>query len=369
MINDQVVRELAEFDADGAAVTTCYLDVDGRANVRPVDVERELDRLVRRAAAHADDEPSVADDLQRFHAHIRDGFERKGGVRGLAMFSCTPRELWRAIPLPVRVHSRITVGHAPALGQLESVVQELRAIGVILVDRQRARLFIYEMGELVDHSELVDELPRDYDIRDQSARGSVDPHVDELVHQHLRRAADAAFRLFDEHEVGMVTVGGSPEAVNEVEALLHPYLKERLVDRIKVAAGAPVDEVYAQVLEVQAQAERASEAAAVERLRDAVGAGRKGVAGLPDTLAALHERRVDHLLVSDDYEEAGWRCRCGALAAVGPTCASCGGTMERVEDVVEEAVHDALAQSCTVEVCVGNADLDVMGRIGALLRF
>ena len=29
----------------------------------------------------------------------------------------------------------------------------------------------------------------------------------------------------------------------------------------------------------------------------------------------------------------------------------------------------ALAQSCHVEICVDNPDLDVMGRIGALLRY
>jgi hypothetical protein len=43
--------------------------------------------------------------------------------------------------------------------------------------------------------------------------------------------------------------------------------------------------------------------------------------------------------------------------------------MHRVDDVVEEAVEVALTQSCRVAVCEGNADLDVMGRIGALLRF
>jgi hypothetical protein len=40
-----------------------------------------------------------------------------------------------------------------------------------------------------------------------------------------------------------------------------------------------------------------------------------------------------------------------------------------VEDVVEEAVEEALAQSCDVEICVGNADLDVLGCIGAILRY
>jgi hypothetical protein len=43
--------------------------------------------------------------------------------------------------------------------------------------------------------------------------------------------------------------------------------------------------------------------------------------------------------------------------------------MDQVDDVVEEAVEDALAQACKVEICVGNADLDVLGRIGALVRY
>jgi hypothetical protein len=43
--------------------------------------------------------------------------------------------------------------------------------------------------------------------------------------------------------------------------------------------------------------------------------------------------------------------------------------MVEVEDLVEDAIEEALTQSCRVEICVGNADLDVMGRAGALLRY
>ena len=43
--------------------------------------------------------------------------------------------------------------------------------------------------------------------------------------------------------------------------------------------------------------------------------------------------------------------------------------MSQVEDVVEEAVSEAISQSCRVKVCRDNPDLDVLGRVGALLRF
>jgi transposase-like protein len=94
-----------------------------------------------------------------------------------------------------------------------------------------------------------------------------------------------------------------------------------------------------------------------------------GVAGLPDTLRALSENRVAQLLVSQGFAAPGWRCdNCQMHCTVGRRCKRCGAEMVELEDVVEEAVQDGLAQSCEVEVC-DNADLDVLGRIGALLRF
>jgi hypothetical protein len=43
--------------------------------------------------------------------------------------------------------------------------------------------------------------------------------------------------------------------------------------------------------------------------------------------------------------------------------------MEQTSDIVEHAIDEAMPQSGRVEVCVANADLDVMGGIGALLRY
>ncbi|MFP3908141.1 MAG: hypothetical protein ACLFWR_14015 [Acidimicrobiales bacterium] len=368
-ITDDLVRELAQFDAQGAAVVSCYLNVDGRARVRPVDYEQDLDRLVRRLRSDGQLTPEVAGDVDRIVAHVHNGFDRSS-VRGLALFSCSAAGLWKVIDLPVPVHNRLTVGPAPAVAQLESVVEQLQPIGMLLVDRQRTRVLVFDGGELVERSEALDELPRDYDERGHASRGDVSSHVDELAHQHLRDAARIAFEVFQTHGVDRVTLGGAAEAVSDVEAHLHPYLRERLVEPSGLGVSASDDEIRAAMLDIEARTERAVEAEAVARLRDAVGANGKGVAGLVDTLRALSERRVELLLVSEGFEESGWRCpKCDVLAAVGPRCAMCDSEMDHLDDVVSEAVQQVMHQSGRVEVCVENPDLDVLGRIGALLRY
>ena len=121
---------------------------------------------------------------------------------------------------------------------------------------------------------------------------------------------------------------------------------------------------------VEANVERRREAAMVGRLKEAAATGRRGITGLAATLRALSERRVERLLVSKGYQEQGWRVPgTSALAVVGPRHPDSGAAMERVEDVVEDAIEEAINQGVPVTICVADADLDVMGRIGALLRY
>ena len=85
---------------------------------------------------------------------------------------------------------------------------------------------------------------------------------------------------------------------------------------------------------------------------------------------ARREHRAERLVVSKGYTEQGWRVPgTGALALVGPRHPDTGAPMERVEDVVEDAIEEAISQGVPVTICVADADLDVMGRIGALLRY
>jgi hypothetical protein len=78
---------------------------------------------------------------------------------------------------------------------------------------------------------------------------------------------------------------------------------------------------------------------------------------------------VDRLFVSAGYRAEGWRCDgCGTLVVLGPRCPGCKSAMTKVTDVVEVAVADVLAQRGRVAVC-SNADLDVLGCIGATLRY
>jgi peptide chain release factor subunit 1 len=370
-ITEDMIRELASIKGKQAPITSCYLDVDGRRVARQRDLEHEVDVLLKGVRARSDGEFSVCSDLHRIEQYVHRGLDRSR-TRGLAIFACSADRLWEVIELPLPVHSRVVINHVPAVGQLEALLREHEPIGVLLADRQRARIFVFELGGLVERSELFEAVPRDVDIRGERDRGS-DAHqiVESHTQQHLRHSARVAFKVWNQHPFQHLVIGAcDPHVRTQLESALHPYLRSRLAGQISVPVTAGHAEVLAAAQAVEAEVERRREAALVERLRAAVAAGRRGVSGLGPVVDALSAHRVDTLVVSKGYATPGWRCPdCDTLAAVGRRCKGCRSEMLPVDDLVEDAIEEALAQSCQVEICVGNADLDVMGRIGALLRY
>jgi hypothetical protein len=368
-LSDDGIRDLAAFRPDEGVVTSCYLDVDGRRFPRRAEYEQELDRLLRLGRGRVNGSSVNEEDLAAIERHVKSGLDRST-VRGVAMFSCVADGFWMAYELPVPVRSQLVVGHAPAVGQLEAALHHHEPIGVLLVDRQQARMLVFEMGELTDHAELVDELLRDVDDKDEKARGDGSARVEDHDRRHVRRATEAAFRVYQRHPFAHLLVGAPPALVGAVEEDLHPYLQERLRDRTSLPIGASVDTVREGAMAAEIEFERRREQGLLDELRGRLGRNDRAAAGLTDVLEALTDRRVERLLVSGGYHHEGWSCdACGALAEVGPTCARCDGALREEQDIVAVAVDAALAASCRVDVCDGSADLDVLGRIGALLRF
>jgi peptide chain release factor subunit 1 len=374
----EVLRKLADWSTGGSPVVSLYLDVDGRRFPKRADYLARAEHLthraheIARATKDREHARSVRRDAQRIWDHIDGEFDRKGGVRGLALFGCSAMDLWEEIVVSRRVPERVVVGERPYLVPLEALVERFETVCVALVDREKARVFISALDRIEEVSEMLDEVPGWHD-QGGWAQARFQRHIRDHIQRHLKHVAEVLLRLLQRGRYHRLVLAGPDEVVAELERELHDYVRRAIVGRTTLKVTASAADVLERVRRLEEELERRREEEVLRRLISEIdGKTGRAAAGIEETVLALEEGRVETLLVAADLEVAGVRCpSCGHLELRGRSCPACGATTEETPDLVEEAVESALRQRTRVEVVPQGlaAELAGLGGIGALLRF
>jgi peptide chain release factor subunit 1 len=373
MIDREFLRRLAAWSADGAPVSTMYLDVDGRRSPRKQDymqraellgnqLRKEAEGLPKKAAA------SVAHDIELMLAFL-DDLDR-GSTRGVALFSCSASRSWEDVLVPRPLPDRATLADHPHVLPLEALIETYETFCTALVDREKARLFLARMGRIREETDVFDDVPGRHDQGGWS-QSRYQRHIDDHVGRHVKHVAEVLLKYFKRQGFDHLILAGPDEVRPEFERGLHDYLKRRVVARVTLPMTANPNEVLQRSLEIEEEIEAQREREVVEKVVAEAAAGRNGVTGLEQVLAALNDGRVDTLVVPFGMSSQGVRCTsCGWLGLPGSTCPIDGGATEPVPDVIESGVAKALQQDSRVEsLTLVNGDGARPFDIGALLRF
>jgi peptide chain release factor subunit 1 len=369
-----LVRGLAAWNPGPAPVTTLYLDTDGRRYPRRSAYLTRAEDLLRSVRERAEglDRPgfdSACRDAARIRTFLRDEFDRRG-TRGVAVFSSSSADLFRAVPLPQPVRDRASLGPRPNVVPLEALVELAETFCVAVVDREKARILLTTLGEVEELPDILDDVPGQHDQGGWAQR-RLQRHIEDHVLRHVKRVADALLRFQKDRRFDRLLLAGPEEVVAELERDLHDYVRRAVAGRLSVSMSAPPSEVLERVMAFELELERRREREAVERVVGEVDGGTgRAVAGLTETVDALERGRVETLVVFSDLRARGVRCpSCGHVAVDGERCEACGSATEPAPDLVEEAVEMALRQRCRVETVADGGGLERLGGIGALLRF
>jgi peptide chain release factor subunit 1 len=378
-ITRERLRRLAGLRAGEAKVLSLFLNLDPRefatAAARGTEVRSLLDRAARlirddQALAPAA-RSSLRADLDRIEAELgRGGLDAKG-AHGLAVFASSAADLFEVLKLSEPVDHEPVIADAPFIEPLSAIGPPERWCA-LLVNRRVARLFCGPGAALEEVELIEDELRRRHGQGGWS-QANYQRSIDKDADDHLRRVAKVAFAHLQDDPPEGILIGAPQELAGDFESHLHPYLRARLAGRLDLdVEHSSAEDVRRAVAARIDEAARAREDAALARLVEAFAGGPgRAASGLPEVLAAVHEQRVETLLVEAGFSAPGVLCpTCGWLGVDGAVaCPADGTATESVDDLVEAAVERTLTQSADVRVLRDRAELASHGRIAAVLRF
>lgn len=362
MITEKELQELVEFKGEGKAVLSLYLNVDSTQRGKD-EYKLTLRSLLKEVAGEASSK-DVAE-VERYF-----DFEYDWQGKGVALFSCLEDDFWRVYPLAIPVENWVVVADTPYIKPLTDLVDDYGRYGVVMVDREGARLFLFRQGELEEAEGTLGE-----ETKRHKQGGWADSRYqrreDGIAQRNLKEAADLTAQFCEGGRCGRIILGGTEGTVAQFQEMLPRDIQEQVVGSMSVDMMASESEVLDLSLEVIQRVQQQREKDLVERMITAAAKGELGAIGLADTMAAVQEGRAHILVVAEGYRDPGYRCvNCGYTTAQELSeCGFCGEEMARTEDAVDAAIHQAVNLGVEVVIVKGNEDLEKAGSIGAILRY
>jgi peptide subunit release factor 1 (eRF1) len=121
------------------------------------------------------------------------------------------------------------------------------------------------------------------------------------IYRFFKQAGETTQKLMARDNVKNLIIAGTKERTSDFLDALPEPVKEKVVAEGRIATNAPAGEIVQQFEEIQQEAEREREDGLIEQARE------NGVRGVKDTIEALQEGRVFHLLALFDLEgEVRW---------------------------------------------------------------
>lgn len=362
MIDERQLQELAGFESEETLALSLYLDTDLTQQTKE-KCRLVLRDLLERAKGSASDE-----DLARVERFFDQEYDWK--ARSVAIFSLAKDDFWRVYPLVLPVASEVYTGEKLYLKPLSQLLDEHERYAVVLVDREKARFFLTQLGQIEERGAWAGE---DVKRHKQGGRASTryQRRSDRQAEQNLKAVAEATAQFCKENHCNQFVLAGSDETMAQFQAMLPKALHKQIIGTLVLDMDATLSEVRDRSAELIQAKERQREGQLVEDLITAAAKGGGAVTGVADTFYVTHEGRVHTLVVEKDFESEGYLCTsCGYISAQPMTkCALCGGKPQKIDDAVNRVIHRVIERGGKVETIISSEALAKAGHIGAILRY
>lgn len=363
---DGEIRQAIEFESDTAnPVLSIYL------NITPDRGKSDKYRLALRnllTQAGETEIPADPEDIRRVQNYVEMGYIPQG--RSLIIFSCAARDFWWAKSYMVPVQDSVFVSRRPNVRQLATLMDIYARYGVIHIDQEGVRLYLFSMGNLEAVEGHLGE-----EVKLHKGGGWASPRIQRhetgIARHNLQDAAELAEDFYRRSDTQQLILAGTEKNVARFRDLLSHRLRAMVIGRVAATATATPGQVSEKALALAQQAGAQRAQAQADEIVTTVHKSGPAVAGLAEVLTAVQEGRAMHVAVLNDFSQSAYRFVDSGYILLELTDESelGSGRIQELPDAVESVLRRALAQGIGVTILDEHPGLLELGKIAALTRY
>ena len=375
-ITREQIREVAEFEDPNSCAVSFYFQPStprNKAHKEDTILIKDLAREALRKLENKGTKEGARGDLDRI---VRlSGELRSNGTHAKAVFACAAQKVWREYDLPPTLPgTQLIVDRHFHLKPLANLLGAFPRLGVVLVDRHRARFFDLRLGELTEREGLFQPLSRKGRSDGYAGYdgGHAQRRVNDEARQHYKAVAEVLKESLEKGVFEKWILGCQDVHRSQLEPQLHPYVSQALLGRFQA------DTLHITRDEIRTHAQQIVDRWQSDRRRELVGlvldqarSNARGVTGLRRVLRSLEMGEVQTLLIGENLQAHAVECAgCGHFDAhIVGFCPVCGLATQEIVDVGEAILPWVIRRDIETFYVKDDAEFDKVGNIAALLRF
>lgn len=375
MFTRQELEEMTSYSTEDSYIVSVYLTVDPATHLKDEYVAA-FKNMAREELQKYDqkEQKIIAPEIERITEYM--ALNKTRFKKSLALFTSQDIDFWREFHLSVVLNDQIIINRRPYLKPLADLLDNYQRYGVVLVDRESARVFLVHLGEIEEYTEHFNP-----DIPGQHKKGGWaglsqsrwDRHIEKHVTLHLKDVVNILSDVLLSREyIGRICIGGPVEAVSRFKEMLPQHIQEKVVGTFKADMNTEINEIKKKTLEIMKEVEREKEEELVNEIISRAHKGDRAALGLDDVMSNIARGNIQKLALKSGLKKWGYKCQsCESIfTSKQDKCPYCQGDIEMIDHFIDLMVQQALNQGALIEVVFHTSEkFKEAGNIGALLRY
>ena len=370
---DKLMDRLLSFEPTPAPVISLYLDArvneHGQRTFMPF-VRKQLNERVKSYDVQSEERQSFDEDFVRIMRYLEQ--EVPPAVRGVAIFACSAAKDWFEVgdfEAPFE-RNQVFISDRPHLYPLARMMDEYRRYAVVLADTNRAQIFVFAGRQAIERQD-VQNVKTKYSKVGGWSQARFQRHRENYHLHHAKEVIEMLEKIVaDENIEHIILAGDEATVIPLLREQMPKTIEEKVIDALSLGIDTPEHELVEETLTAFRRHDSLTDMEKVQRLLNEYRADDLGVAGVPETLAALSNGQVEEMLIASKVESIQYD-----EEEVKKVLELYRGEEPLPDELDQQSVADELVKrantlsSATVTFIEDSTRLEMLGGVGGFLRY
>ncbi len=240
----QTIKKLEDLKISSFKVLSVYLGTNSKKPLNKITLITQLHSLAHNLL-ETDKRGEYKKQLENIESFIQEKLDTHG-KRSFAFFVAHPK-LFEVLSFEFFIQPNLVLSNFPYLSPLKEMLEWYKKYIVIIADRKKARFFSVHLGEIREHTDLINGIvPQKVRANEEHFYGRSDKifrHIEDHLHVHLKLVAQKAIEFLQGKKINFIILGGHKEFLPKIKHSLPNTLRKKVLGEFVAQLNVPLNQL------------------------------------------------------------------------------------------------------------------------------